>query len=330
MNLQLLVIAALASCVPASEGSGIDGGGSGGGGGGGKADGQRVPMRLLQANVGNVAVTCAAYKYKLCYSATEERIAAAIALLDPDVISLQETVSVAQCAAMSESDAAKTCFAAHTAGVKAQVRRLVGDAYTVACDTRSHYECIAVKRSWGAIVGCGDGELCIASAVSETASPGAGCDVGFSVAAYTIEPAGGRAFRLVDLHPPSGNAVACRVDALTKVFDGTTALARGPRSLLSGDFNLDPFAGTDASDDYLRSKVGAGHAFRFHSGEAEHRPAYLTAVYDWPLGSFTYDHVISNFASGTCATLGQATATERLDGGAGTDHRALLCNLDIE
>ena len=287
-------------------------------------------MRLLQANVGNVAVTCSTYRYKLCYSATEQRIATSIATLDPDVISLQETVSVAQCEAMTEIDSTKACFAAHIAQVKAQVMRLVGDAYTVACDTRSHYECIAVKRTWGAIAGCRDGELCLASAVSETADAGAGCDTGFSVAAYTIRPASGRPFRLVDLHPPSGNAVACRVDALTKVFEGATALARGPRSLLSGDFNLDPFAGTDASDVYLRNKVGAGRAFRFHSGEAEHQPPYLTAVYDWPLHSFTYDHVISNFASGTCRTLGQAASTERLDGGSGTDHRALLCDLEIE
>jgi len=324
MKLQALFAVSLVGCVSSPEAStGPDGGATGGG----KADGQSSSMRLLQANVGNVAVTCLPYKFKLCYAATEQRIAAEIARLDPDVISLQETVSVAQCDAMTEIDSAKVCFASHRAAVESQVRRLVGDAYTIACDTRSHHECVAVKRTWGAIDGCRDGELC---AVSETAQPGTGCDAGFSVSAVTIRPVATRAFRLVDLHPPSGNAVTCRVDALAKVFEGGTALARGTRSLLAGDFNLDPFAGTDASEDYLRSHVGSRTAFHFHSGTTEHQPPYLTAVYDWPLHSFTYDHVISNFASGTCKTLGHAVASERLDGGSGTDHRALICDLDVE
>ena len=331
MKLPVLLAAALASCTPLPDDPATqpDGGGVGGGGGG-KADGTGMAMRLLQANVGNVAVTCTTYKYKLCYAATEERLAAAIANLDPDVISLQETVSAAQCAAMTESDAAKVCFATHTAAIEVQARRLVGAAYTVACDTRAHYECVAIKRTWGAIRGCADGELCIASAVAQTADAGAGCDPGFSVSAVTVEPRRGAAFRLVDLHPPSGKAVACRRAALVDVFEGPAALARGNRSLLSGDFNLDPFAGTDASEDYLRSRVGPGTAFHFHSGTAEHQPPFLTAVYDWPLGSFTYDHVISNFAAGTCRTLGAAPGTVRLDGGTGTDHRALVCDLDIE
>lgn len=296
-------------------------------GSGGKED-RPNSMRLLQANVGNVAVTCGSYKYKLCYAETEARLGAAIRELDADVVSLQEVVSLEQCQAMNETDSRKVCHASQTADVAEQARRLVGDDYTIACDTRSHFECVAVKRSWGGIAGCPDGELCIDAEVSETAPPpGAGCDAGFSVSAVTINPARANAFRLVDLHPPSGNAVDCRRSALVQVFEGSSALARGTRSLLAGDFNLDPFAGDDASERYLRDWVGAGKKFRFHSGTAEQSPPLMSAFY--PIGNHTYDHVISNFASGTCKTLGEATGTVRLDGGSGTDHRALLCQLSL-
>ncbi|CAN5217325.1 hypothetical protein BH11MYX1_BH11MYX1_28570 [soil metagenome] len=321
---QLASFLLLAGCVTAgSEAPDAGGGGS---------DGASPAMRLIQANVGNVALTCHPYKFKLCYAATEGRLAASLASHDADVISLQELVTPEQCAAMLETEAARVCFAAHTAKISEQARRLVGEGYTIACDTRSHYECVAVKRTWGAIAGCPDGELCIDAAVTETADAVPGCDAGFSASAVVIQPRKGTAFRLVDAHPPSGAAVACRHDTLVKVFEGDAALARGNRSLLSGDFNLDPFAGNDASEQYFRTWVGAGKAFHYHSGPAEHSPPHITASYPQGFGyggDHTYDHVFSNFASGTCTTLGEAPSTLRLDGGSGTDHRALLCNLSI-
>ncbi len=320
----MLILAGCATSEPAEVG--------GGAAGGGKGDGGESSLRLIQANVGNVAVTCNGYNFKLCYSETESRLAASLASYDADVISLQEVVSLEQCAGMNEIDAQRVCHPTHTARVAEQARRLVGDAYTIACDTRSHYECVAVKRTWGAIGGCPDGELCIDASVMETASVVPGCDAGFSASAVVIEPHHARPFRLVDAHPPSGKAVACRRDTLVKVFEGHDALARGERSLLSGDFNLDPFTGDDASEQYFGSWVGAGKAFRYHSGPAEHSPPRITASYPSILGyggDHTYDHVVSNFASGTCTTLGEAPNTVRLDGGSGTDHRALLCRLSI-
>lgn len=322
MSLSLLLF--VTACTVGGDAMSEPSGPVGGKGDGGKA----VSMVLLQANVGNVALTCGAYKYKLCYSETEDRIAASIRTQAADVISLQEVSSVEQCQAMDERDPAKVCYPTHTAEVAEQARRLVGDGYTIACDTRNHFECVAVRSGWGSIAGCADGDLCIDPDVSETAPPpGPGCDAGFSVSEVTIEPRGGRPFRLVDLHPPSGRAVDCRRAALVQVFEGADALARGPRSLLAGDFNLDPFAGDDASEQYLRAHVGSGHPFRFHSGTAEQKPPLMSAFY--PIGNHTYDHVISNFASGTCKTLGEAVGTSRLDGGSGTDHRALRCRLEI-
>lgn len=327
-NLALAAILAAAGCAVAGspEGTAEQVGGAG------KADGGSASMRLIQANVGNVALTCRGYNFKLCYSETESRLGSALAAYHADVIALQELVTIEQCAAMSESDPARVCWPNHLADVADQARRLVGDDYTIACDTRSHYECVAVRRGWGAISGCGDGELCIDPAVTETADATAGCDAGFSASAVVIQPRNALAFRLIDAHPPSGHAASCRRATLEQIFAGETALARGPRSLLSGDFNLDPFTGSDASEQYFRSWVGPGRAFRYHSGPAEHSPPYVTASYPPILGfggDHTYDHVVSNFAHGTCTTLGAAPGTSRLDGGSGTDHRALLCRLSL-
>ncbi len=328
-RLVLLLGLSMAACAAGAADDGSSDGASSGSPGG-KGDGTGTEMTLLQANVGNVALSCGGYKYKLCYASTEERIAAGIAAQHPDVISLQEVLSLEQCEAVTENEPAMACFAEHMAVVKEQSRRLVGPGYTIACDTRNHFECVAVKMAFGSIAGCPLGELCTDADVDETAPPpGAGCDDGFSVSAVTILPRHARPFRLVDLHPPSGKAVDCRRAALVQVFEGARALARGPRTLLSGDFNLDPFAGNDASEQYLRAHVGAGTAFRYHSGPAEHSPPLPTAFYPFPVGNHIYDHVISNFAAGTCQTLGVATGTDRLDGGSGTDHRALACRLAI-
>jgi hypothetical protein len=282
-------------------------------------------MRLVQANVGNVAATCFPYKFKLCYAATEDRIRSELARHDADVIALQEVVARWQCDSMDELLAGRVCHPRHLA-VRDQTRRLVGDDYTIVCDTRNQYDCIAVHVRFGEIAGCPPGELCVGP--GRTAPAGPGCDAGFTAAAYTIVPHGARPFTLVNAHPPSGGAVECRRHQLAEMFEGDRALVGAGRALVTGDLNMDPFHGNDASVALFRRHVGEGRRFAYHSGTAEADPPYPTAVYLH--GSFVYDHVASDFARGRCTTLGVAPNTPRLDGGSGTDHRALLCDLDID
>jgi endonuclease/exonuclease/phosphatase family metal-dependent hydrolase len=289
---------------------------------------ERIPFKLLQANVGNVSPDCAGYKFKLCSVRVEVRIRAAIRAYRPDIVALQELVPPERCAGAIENNADRVCHPAHLHEEPLQARRLVGPDYTIACDARQHFDCIAVRADFASIQGCTLGAVCMGTAGS-TAEPGNGCDVGFSVATFRIYPKGAGPFEFVNAHPPSGPAAAtCRKDQLEKVFAGAAPMAGRQRGMISGDFNLDPFYGDDASEAYFRQFVGPARRMRFHSGTAEHDPPHKTAFTQ--LGSHVWDHVASDFAEGSCTTLGEALGTERLDGGAGSDHRALLCDLSIK
>lgn len=281
-------------------------------------------MRLLQANVGNLSADCLDYAFNLCSIQIEDRFAERIREIDPDVVALQEIVSDAQCDELgTEPDATKVCHAARRAVEPAQVRRLLGPAYSITCDTRRGFECIGVHQRFGDIEGCQPGGLCF---LADTADAGDGCDPGFSISAATLILNDGMRVRLVNGHPPSGNAIGCRRDQLERAFVGVESLApAGKPTIAAGDFNLDPFSGSDASVQLWNQLFGPTRRLQYHSGPAEQQPPYSTSFS--LLGAQVFDHVASDFAEGVCQTLGEAPGTERLDGGGGSDHRALLCDL---
>jgi hypothetical protein len=99
---------------------------------------------------------------------------------------------------------------------------------------------------------------------------------------------------------------------------------------VAGDFNFDPFRERSPLTEFWNQHVGpreSGSRFYYHSGPAEHQPPYATAFSLF--GRRTVDHIVSNFALGSCYTLGEAPQTHRIDGGWGMDHRALLGELWI-
>jgi endonuclease/exonuclease/phosphatase family metal-dependent hydrolase len=291
---------------------------------GGSPDGATpADLVLLQANVGNISLDCLAYSFNLCSTLVEARLRASIAGHDPDVVVLQEVTSKPQCDALDEPHRERACHQAVVADQPWQIRRLVGDDFTIACEPRRGFECVAVHRRFGAIEGCADGALC--DGLAEPTEPGPGCDGGFTISAVTVRPVAAAPFRLINGHPDSSSA-ACREHALDQVFGGAAALApAGQPSLIAGDLNLDPFHDDDPSVALWRQHVGDGRRFRYHSGPAEAEPPYPTAFS--LLGGRVLDHVVSDFAVGRCVTLGEAPGTVRLDDGSGTDHRALRCDL---
>jgi hypothetical protein len=295
-------------------------------------------VHLLQANVGNVDAECAGpYLYNLCRRDIEARLSDAIAELRPDIVALQEVVSDAQCDEIEETDSTKVCHFEHRASEPNQVRRLVGPDYTIACDARNAYECVAVSRTFGTIRGCEPGALCLHA---RTPAASDGCDAGFTVSAVEVEPRGMPPFTLVNAHPPSGLAAECRNEQLQQIFEGRAderlAAPEGP-TLLAGDFNLDPFnenplLSDDPSVVTWNAWVGPDRRFRYHSGPAERIPPHYTGFFHFGI-RFVLDHVASDFLEGHCTTLGEAPGTSRLDGlddsepHEGTDHRALDCGL---
>ena len=285
-------------------------------------------IRVLTANVGNSTWRCRRYLYNLCYRDVEERIALGIARLQPDVIALQELTDPAQCKEFVERDSRKVCYRFQERRPFYQVRRLVGPDYTIVCDSRNRYECIAIHTRVGTIEGCELGEFCEGGAVTDVPQPG--CDTGFTVSSAVVVVHGQRV-TVVNAHLQN-SSVECREWALRQVFediDGRLPLASGERILLLGDFNLDPFKSDDASVRLWRRYVGMpgeGKPFWYHSGPAERQPPHPT-VSVYFLRSKTVDFVVSNFAYGTCVTLGETPDTTRLDAGRGMDHRALFGEL---
>ena len=286
-------------------------------------------IRVLTANVGNLTLGCRRYRNNLCYSDVEERIAHNIARLRPDVIALQEITDPDQCMEFIETDPKKVCYEYQNKVPFYQVRRLIGPDYTIACDSRNHYECIAVHVDIGTIEGCALGELCREGATTDIPAPG--CDTGFTVS-KVIAILDGVRVGIVNAHPQSTN-VKCREWALRQIFeevDGRPPLASERYNLLLGDFNIDPFRDDDTSIRLWNKYVGMpgeGKAYWYHSGPAERMPPYPTSFLFYK--KRTVDHVVSNFAIGTCVTLGETPGTIRLDGGRGMDHRAVFGRLYI-
>jgi hypothetical protein len=159
-----------------------------------------------------------------------------------------------------------------------------------------------------------------------------GCDNGFNVSAASIKLMNGFSFDLVNFHPQSTNA-ECRAKMISLAFEGNSIrkpLIQQDHVLLMGDFNFDPWRDRDQSTEAWNKffTLGwGGKSFRYHSGLVEKSPPYLTSFVFYR--KRTVDFIVSNFAEGICTVLGESPSTSRLDGGKGTDHRALYGVLTI-
>lgn len=294
---------------------------------------------VLAANVGNIdLLKCDSAIYKLCDAEQERRVAARIAKARPDIALLSEVITPDQCDALGPTaEPWHACHPANRATEPDQVRRLLGAEYTIACEPRRGYECIAVRKGFARLAGCADGKLC--RGLSRSAPPVAGCDEGFTLSAVTVELDGEKVDVMV-AHPPSGvfdSSRQCRrafLPAALEPAGATGSLRETPLALIGGDFNLDPYRrGADVDGSYVRERVrfafsGAGGPLAMHSGLPEHDPPYWSA----PLSRATWDLVLSEGFVGRCTTLGAAANFPPLDLPQGEeihrlDHLAQYCVL---
>ena len=282
---------------------------------------------ILSANVGNLSIGCRKVLNKLCYKDIEERIAANIKYLSPDIIALQEVLAPWQCNKIDNKDKNKVCSETQ---LVPQIRRLVGEDYTIACNSRNQFECIAVKKGFGEIIDCQNGEICNEA---RTVPEIDGCDNGFTISAVTVKaktlPV---LFDVINFHPQSTSST-CRAKMINTALYGNEAsqsVIQEKKVLLLGDFNLDPWRDDDESVAVWNAFIKNGWdglKLEYHSGIAETTPPYFTSFLIYK--PRTLDFIVSNFANGVCNTLGESPMTLRLDGGKGSDHRAIFGVLSL-
>ncbi len=272
----------------------------------------------MTVNVGNTSPLCWPYFVKLCRRAVETRIARNLQALHPDLVGIQETLPPWMCENRRLTLPGSVCAGSPD---HPQVRRLVGPDYTIICERRNAFECIAVRTGAGGILGCEPGALCHTNRFERQQED---CRHSVSIMAATVQIKG-RTFDVVNAHAEN-RSPPCRLAAIQQVFE-SESLVRERKALIMGDFNLDPWREDDPSIRYWRQQIGLDSAsgYVYHSGIAEREPPYPTLRY--PFFTRTYDHVTSNFLTGTARVLGESPGTARLDGGWGMDHRAVYGQL---
>jgi hypothetical protein len=334
-----------------------------------------VPVRVLQANVGNVNATplgCGDQAVKLCLLPVEQRVIERLRALDPEVVLLQEVLPTLVCRppardgdvgtppdspSLSNPDHLCNPAMAERLAAEEQLDRLLPPAqWQTRCNDASldpadpertvpPWDCVGVRRDVGRLA-----SFTSLPGTAPDAVPGETCDNGFTVNAAVLDVRG-VAVQVTTAHPDSGPTRAgCRAEKLQRLLEALGGRTPPLPTVLSGDFNLDPYSGSDASTELWDRYVSLDGPtpYRYRSGIAEADPPPVTSnicglsaldptgqVLDGvqpptPPCASVLDHVATTpDVTGACATLGEAPGTERLDGGGGTDHRAILCDLAV-
>jgi len=319
-----------------------------------------VSLRFLQANVGNINVAgCNDEVVKLCLAPVEDRTRASIARLRPEIMAIQETLPDQVCSEVPASspslaNTANLCAPGTRRGGNQVDRLLPPQTYDTRCNsvlTSATYpppwDCLAVDRSRGSIVSYA------------TLPAVVGCDNGFTVNIARVR-IDGRDMQVTSAHPESGTGTGtaggptreqCRAAQLSGLF---ATLGEHPElpTIVSGDFNLDPYRRSDVSIDVWHSFVGlVERPYLYRSGAAEdaaspplsdnnsgvsqNDPTGLLldgpSQVDVAAAGGTLDHVAaSHDIDGPCTTLnGTGPGRDRLDGGGGMDHKAISCALSL-
>ena len=298
------------------------------------AQGVYRSMRALSWNVGNVAMTCDSYKYKVCYQATERRISDQILNLEQsgrfDFIFLQEMWH-------GNCDAAGIGTSWWSSWVNPRlcddptrgtpsINRILGSRYNSTCTQPAYdpskgftngFECVAVDQNkyyYQNLAALGNAQGYHPQCPSK---PIDSVDTGFQVVQVGLYGSS-TPLMLINTHLAGTTSSPCRASQIEQLAY-ELRLRGKPYHLMAGDFNTEP---------YNDSTEGGG-AFRYHfytpmqtqavdpvSGllDAGNQP---TAYYVW--GSPSLDHVLSNAFNGSCGSGYDFD---------GTDHTWTVCELN--
>ena len=249
---------------------------------------------ILSVNLGNAEISYfnEKDKNKLVSRNVERRIMRRIHKLQPELVVYQESIGYLEYAGKDPE--------------RPQIRRLLGEDYSIVTDKRSQFDGIAIKISAGRILGCKPGHY---TKNKHTERQGNTCDKDFSSQVAVIQLNDGFTFDLACFHLHSTN-VECRVNTLFNMFIGNpnkhkAAVLHERNILIAGDFNLDPWRQDDRSVQVFREIIARGwngREVRFHNRIGKDGNLELTSIF--PFLSRTIDLAASNFATGSLDTLG--------------------------
>lgn len=240
----------------------------------------------------------------------------------PDIALFQEIFHPEEC--VSVTPEAKPGFVCEDwqSGDPTVVQMLLGADYQVACNLGKPDKCLAVKKSFGSLVGCSDDVCLDGLAGSQVPDCGSGSRVGRGVIQLARD---GSLLTVVNVHGSSGLTQAdqdCRVLQFAQVFEelgiGDGPAANGERNVIAGDLNTDPGRMTDydESASAFSAYVGTGTPFHFVSAVGPKAPPTYG-------GLFNIDHVVSDALGGSCTSAGKISDI------GGFDHEPLVCRLTL-
>lgn len=264
------------------------------------------------------------YGHGLAFVPMVEQVRAYFAELSPDIIGFQELFYSGDCPSIPADAQRGFVCEDWSPGEPTVVERLLGPGYQIACHLGKSDKCIAVKRSFGTLRGCSS-NLCLDGLAGGMVD---GCGRGSRVGRGVIDLSAGGSVTVVNVHGSSGlsqDDANCRVRQFRQVFvdlgDGEPA-ANGERNLVFGDMNTDPvrFYGGDVSADELLAWTAPHTPFRFISevGEDAH-PSYG--------GLVNIDHLLSDFAEGSCYSAGVSPEHPPITQWRHFDHHPLVCSI---
>ena len=282
-----------------------------------------VPVRVMTYNIGNPDSEHPDYPLRLKEQRYEDFIGERIRSFDPDIVVLQEVLPTTHCETLGETDPAFTCFDSDNR--EAPIRRILGEDYTIVCDSRQHVECIGVRTGFGAIAGFDLGAYDISGASTpplplDECIYSAGecsdlyCDAESTVSAVTVTTEF-EDLQVVHAHPNAAGQNAagvytgapCRELQLQQVFEGLAgfgdaALVGTGASLVAGDFNMDPVRLASDGEMALWSRnVGDGNRFADYTPLDENGAQHATRRMNFGLA---IDHVLADRAAGECTVYG--------------------------
>lgn len=257
----------------------------------------------------------------LAWTEAIDAVQSFLAATSPDIIAFQEIFDPNECPSIPPT--AYPGFVCETwqPGDPTVAQMVLGPDYVVATHLGKTDKCLAVKKSFGRIVGCTE-DYC-PDGLDGFEVPG--CGSGSRVGRAVIERPSGERITVVSYHGTSGlsgDDVDCRLRQIDQIFvdfgDGQPA-ANGTVNLILGDFNTDPGRAfnIDPSAARWQDFVGAGLPFHFISAVGFDAPGSYGGVLD-------IDHIISDTFDGNVTYPGITAGTQDVWSIPYFDHRPVV------